>query len=73
MEAGNSLFSLAPKALCPVSLLCVCWPGVGHQAALGQCRLSEEWSVCVLSMVIKETENFHWVLSEGFYSASALW
>lgn len=56
-----------------MSLLCVCWAGVGHEAVLGQCGVSEEWSVCVLSRVIKEKEIFHCVLSEGFYSASVLW
>lgn len=64
-----TLFSSSLKLSGP---MCVCWAGVGQEAALSQCGVSKEWSVCVLSMVIKEMENFHWVLSEGFYSASVL-
>lgn len=67
------LFSPALKALRPnVPAVCLLGRGGGHEAALGQCGFSKEWSVCVLSLVIKEKENFHWVLSEGFYSASVL-
>lgn len=54
---------------------CPCREGRGGtETALGLCRFrGEEWSMCVLSMVIKEKEIFHWVLGEGFHSASVLW
>lgn len=55
-----------------VPAVCLLGRGGGQGAALGQCGLSKEWSVCALSLVIKEKEIFHWVLSEGFYSASVL-
>lgn len=72
VEAGKSLFSPAPTA--PRSNAPAVRAGGGTETALGLCRFrGEEWSMCVLSMVIKEKEIFHWVLGEGFHSASVLW
>lgn len=74
VEAENSLFSAALEALeSNVPAVCLLGRGGTRGCPWPVSRVSEEWSVCVLSRVIKEKKIFHWVLSEGFYFASVLW
>ena len=55
--------------------VCVCTQagvGVGHSLAALLSRFrGEEWSMCVLSTVIKGKEIFHWVLGEGLHKRAA--
>lgn len=61
--------------VCARASACACSQagvGVGHSLAALLSRFrGEEWSMCVLSAVIKGKEIFHWVLGEGLHKCAA--
>ena len=75
--AHKACTSSGPCWVCMCVCVCVCvraqaGVGVGHSLAALLSRFrGEEWSMCVLSTVIKGKEIFHWVLGEGLHKRAA--